>query len=106
MAGAIFIALAVGKPVGIVAFCWLAVRTGVATRPAELSWRVMAGGSALAGIGFTMSLFIAGRAFRTGLIDSAKLGIFAASVLSAALGLATLAWAMRERDLLPDRSST
>jgi NhaA family Na+:H+ antiporter len=106
VAGAIFIALVVGKPLGIVAFCWLAVRAGVAVRPAELSWKVMAGGSALGGIGFTMSLFIAGRAFDTGLIDSAKLGIFAASVISAALGLAILAWATRQRDLQPHRSST
>jgi NhaA family Na+:H+ antiporter len=95
VAAPIFIALVVGKPLGILTFCWLAVRAGVATRPAELSWRVMAGGSVLAGIGFTMSLFIAGRAFDPGLIDSAKLGIFAASIVSAALGLAVLAWAAR-----------
>lgn len=98
VAATIFIALVVGKPLGILTFCWLAVRSGVATRPPELSWRVMAGGSALAGIGFTMSLFIAGRAFDPGLIDSAKLGIFAASLVSAALGLAVLAWAAHERD--------
>jgi Na+:H+ antiporter, NhaA family len=64
-------------------------------RETLLSWRVIAGGSVLAGIGFTMSLFIAGRAFDPGLIDSAKLGIFAASIVSAALGLAVLAWAAR-----------
>jgi Na+:H+ antiporter, NhaA family len=98
VATSIFIALVIGKPLGILTFCWLAVRAGVATRPAELSWRVMAGGSALAGIGFTMSLFIAGRAFDAGLIDSAKLGIFAASVVSAALGLVMLTWAARKRD--------
>jgi Na+:H+ antiporter, NhaA family len=97
LAATIFIALVVGKPLGILTFCWLAVRTGVATRPVDLSWGVMAGGSALAGIGFTMSLFIAGRAFDPGLIDSAKLGIFAASVISAVLGLVVLAWAARER---------
>jgi Na+:H+ antiporter, NhaA family len=97
VAATIFIALVVGKPLGILMFCWLAVRTGVATRPVELSWRVLAGGTVLAGIGFTMSLFIAGRAFDPGLIDSAKLGIFAASVVSAALGVVALAWAARER---------
>jgi NhaA family Na+:H+ antiporter len=98
VATTIFIALVVGKPLGILTFCWLAVRAGAATRPAELSWRVMAGGSALAGIGFTMSLFIAGRAFDPGLIDSAKLGIFAASLVSAALGLVILTSAARKRD--------
>ncbi|HEX2493592.1 MAG TPA: Na+/H+ antiporter NhaA [Steroidobacter sp.] len=94
---AVFVALAVGKPVGILAFCWLAVRTGTATRPAELSWGLLAGGSALAGIGFTMALFIANRAFEDDLINSAKLGIFLASAASAALGLALLAWFTRQR---------
>jgi NhaA family Na+:H+ antiporter len=46
----------------------------------------------LAGIGFTMALFIAGLAFEGALLDAAKLGILAASVLSAAAGLALLAW--------------
>jgi NhaA family Na+:H+ antiporter len=50
----------------------------------------MAGGSLLAGIGFTMALFIADLAFDPSLIGSAKLGIFAASVVSAAAGLAFL----------------
>jgi len=59
----IFLALVVGKPVGILAFCWLGVRMGIATRPPELSWGILAGGSVLAGIGFTMALFIADRAF-------------------------------------------
>lgn len=92
----IFLALVVGKPVGIMAFCWLAVRIGVATRPPELSWGVLAGGSVLGGIGFTMALFIAGRAFDQHLLDSAKVGIFAASVVSAALGLTLLAWIARK----------
>ena len=89
------VALVVGKPAGILAFCWLAVRLGIAVRPAPLSWGVLAGGSALAGIGFTMALFIANRAFHDELLNSAKMGIFLASVLSAALGLALLAWFTR-----------
>jgi NhaA family Na+:H+ antiporter len=88
---AIFIALVVGKPVGVLTFCWFAVRTGAALRPVDLSWKVLAGGSLLAGIGFTMALFIANLAFDDSLIDSAKLGIFLASVVSAALGLTVLA---------------
>jgi Na+:H+ antiporter, NhaA family len=89
---AVFIGFVLGKPIGILAFSWLAVRSGVALRPAELSWRLLAGGGMLAGIGFTMALFIANLAFSQSLIDSAKLGIFLASVVSAAAGLALLVW--------------
>jgi NhaA family Na+:H+ antiporter len=92
---AVLIALVFGKPAGILTFCWLAVRMGIAIRPAQLSWRVLAGGSALGGIGFTMALFIANRAFDDELLNSAKMGIFLASVLSAALGLSLLAWFTR-----------
>ena len=92
---ATIVALVVGKPAGILMFCWLAVRLGIAVRPVQLGWGVLAGGSALAGIGFTMALFIANRAFDAELLNSAKMGIFLASVLSAALGLALLAWFTR-----------
>src|SRR5690606_17023838 len=70
---AILVALVFGKPTGILMFCWLAVRMGVAVRPPQLTWGVLAGGSALAGIGFTMALFIANRAFDDELLDSAKM---------------------------------
>jgi NhaA family Na+:H+ antiporter len=92
---AILIALVVGKPTGILTFCWLAVRMGIAVRPAQLGWGVLAGGGALGGIAFTMALFIANRAFQHELLNSAKMGIFLASVLSAALGLTLLAWFTR-----------
>ncbi len=81
-----------GKPAGILLFSWLALRLHIAIRPPELSWRLLAGGSLLAGIGFTMALFIANLAFDKSLIDSAKLGIFLASVFSAVAGLALLRW--------------
>jgi NhaA family Na+:H+ antiporter len=89
---AVFLGFALGKPLGVFAFSWLAVRSHMATRPADLSWGLVAGGGLLAGIGFTMALFIANLAFSKELIDSAKLGIFAASVFSAAAGLAILRW--------------
>jgi len=54
--------LVVGKPVGIVVFAWIAVRAGLARLPAGVGWGAVAAGGALAGIGFTMSLFIAGLA--------------------------------------------
>ena len=89
---AVFVGFAVGKPVGVLAFAWLAIRTGLAVRPPELSWGLLTGGGLLAGIGFTMALFIANLAFDATLMDSAKLGILLASVCSAAAGLAVLAW--------------
>ena len=87
---AVFVGFVFGKPVGILAFSWLAVRLGIAIRPPDLDWRLMAGGGMLAGIGFTMALFIANLAFDQELLDSAKLGIFLASVTSAVLGVALL----------------
>ena len=87
---AVFVGFAVGKPVGVLTFSWLAVRSGIAMRPADLDWRLLAGGGLLAGIGFTMALFVANLAFSESLIDSAKLGIFLASVFSAVAGIAFL----------------
>ncbi|HEX9628276.1 MAG TPA: Na+/H+ antiporter NhaA [Acidiferrobacterales bacterium] len=94
---AVFIGFALGKPIGILTFSWLAVRMGIAIRPPELEWRLLAGGGLLAGIGFTMALFIAHLAFSPDLIDSAKLGIFLASVVSAVAGVALLTWLSRRR---------
>jgi NhaA family Na+:H+ antiporter len=87
---AIFVGLVLGKPIGVVASSWLAVRLGLATRPSDLSWSLLAAGALLAGIGFTMSLFIAGLAYPPVVLDAAKVGILAASVASAAAGLLML----------------
>jgi len=87
---AVLVGFVIGKPVGVLAFSWLAVRSGIAIRPPELSWGILAGGGLLAGIGFTMALFIANLSFDENLIGSAKLGIFLASVVSALAGLALL----------------
>ena len=89
---AIVIGFTFGKPFGVLSFSWIAVRLGIAIRPPELSWALLAGGSLLAGIGFTMALFIANLAFDEKIINQAKFGIFLASVLSAAGGLALLIW--------------
>jgi NhaA family Na+:H+ antiporter len=89
---AVFVGFALGKPIGVFTFSWLAVRSGIALRPADLDWGLLAGGGLLAGIGFTMALFVANLAFSSSLIDSAKLGIFLASAVSAVAGLALLAW--------------
>jgi NhaA family Na+:H+ antiporter len=88
---AIVSGLVVGKPVGIVLASWLAVRLGLATKPDAYSWRQLAGAGALAGIGFTMSLFIAGEAFDSeSVFSAAKLAIFAASLIAGVLGVLIL----------------
>jgi len=92
LALAIFVGFVFGKPIGIVLFSWLAVRLRLAIRPDELPWSILAAGGLLAGIGFTMALFIAQLAFTADLLDSVKLGILGGSVASAALGMLALAW--------------
>lgn len=87
---AVATALVVGKPVGVIAMCWLAERARVGTRPKDLSWSVIAAASVLTGIGFTMSIFIAGLAFDSATLDAAKVGILSASVLSGSVGLGLL----------------
>ena len=96
---AVFVGFTIGKPVGIVTFGWLAVRSGLVSRPPDMSWGMLAGGGLLAGIGFTMALFIADLAFDDALINAAKLGILSASVASAAAGLAVLAWSTRDKSV-------
>lgn len=87
---AVFVGFAVGKPMGVLAFTWLALRSGLAVRPPELDWKQIVGGSVLAGIGFTMALFIANLAFDESLLNSTKLGIFISSIFCALVGLALL----------------
>ncbi|MGE3276820.1 MAG: Na+/H+ antiporter NhaA [Vicinamibacterales bacterium] len=79
--------LVLGKPAGILLFAWMAVRSGVATLPDGISWRHVSAIGALAGIGFTVSLFITELAFSDDtLTTAAKIAIFAASLLAAGLG--------------------
>ena len=94
---AIVVGFTVGKPLGVTSFAWLAVRAGLARRPSALGWRLLVGGGFLAGIGFTMALFIADLAFPAATIDSAKLGVLVASVVSAVVGVAVLAWPFGRR---------
>jgi NhaA family Na+:H+ antiporter len=84
----IILGLVIGKPLGITLLAWLATRVGVAALPSDSTWRALHGVSWLGGIGFTMSLFIAGLAFPTSpeLLDSAKVGILAASILAGLAG--------------------
>jgi NhaA family Na+:H+ antiporter len=84
---AVILGLAVGKPIGITLAAMAAVRWRMASLPEGVNWTALHGCAWLGGIGFTMSLFIAALAFDDeGLLDSAKIGILCASVVSGAVG--------------------
>jgi NhaA family Na+:H+ antiporter len=94
---AIMAGLVIGKPVGLMLASALAVWTRLAVKPEAYSWRQLGGAGALAGIGFTMSLFIAGQAFPAQAdFAAAKIAVFAASVLSALIGVGLLWGAARD----------
>jgi Na+:H+ antiporter, NhaA family len=87
----IILGLLIGKPLGLLLFGWVAVRSGLASLPAELSWRMLFGVGWLAGIGFTMSFFVGGLAFKSGTaIDQAKVGILVGSLIAAVTGYCVL----------------
>src|SRR5690606_1612545 len=95
LVSAIVLGLAAGKPLGMALASLLAVQLGIAVKPAAYSWRQLWGAGALAGIGFTMSLFIAAQAFPVANdFSAAKLAVFAASILSAVIG-SVLLWNAR-----------
>lgn len=83
---AIIAGLVLGKPVGVLGFSWLAVRSGMAVLGPGLSWPFVAAGACLTGIGFTMSLFVAGLAFEPAALNAVKLGILSGSAIAAILG--------------------
>ena len=92
---AIAFGLVVGKPLGLISASALAVRLRLATKPDDYSWSQLAGAGALAGIGFTMSLFIAAQAFPVASdFAAAKIAVFGASTLSAVIGVIVL-WRAR-----------
>lgn len=86
VAQGVVLGLVVGKFVGILSFAWLAVRLGMGRMPTGATWRGMAAVAAIGGIGFTVSLFVAALAFDGRLLDDAKIGILAGSLLAAAIG--------------------
>ena len=87
---AVMLSLALGKPLGIVAFSWAAVRLGLARLPSGVNWPGLIGAGCLAGVGFTMSLFIAGLALEGNLLTAGKIGTLLGSTVSAVLGLGLL----------------
>ncbi len=87
----IVLGLVAGKVIGISAFSWLGVKAKLCSLPAGVNWAKLTGISAIAGIGFTVSLFIAKLEFgATDLISEAKIGVLVASVAAAVLGVTIL----------------
>jgi NhaA family Na+:H+ antiporter len=87
---AVMLGLFCGKPAGIFLFSWLAVKLKLARLPDGVSWPILAAGGVLGGIGFTMALFIAALALSGELLEAAKVGVMAGSVISALVGVALI----------------
>jgi NhaA family Na+:H+ antiporter len=94
VATAVGAGLMVGKPLGIVLFSALAIKIGLARLPDGVTWAAVTGAGFLAGIGFTMALFIAGLALSGEVLEASKVGILAASVIAAVIGMALLSWVL------------
>jgi NhaA family Na+:H+ antiporter len=83
--------LILGKFIGILSFCWIMVKLGLASLPQDTNWKHIIGVALLAGIGFTMSLFISGLAFKNPeFINQAKYGILIASITAGVMGTIVL----------------
>ncbi|MGL5138929.1 MAG: Na+/H+ antiporter NhaA, partial [Beijerinckiaceae bacterium] len=94
---AVMAGLTLGKPIGIFGSVWLSVRSGISVLPQNVSWGHILGAGCLAGIGFTMSLFVGALAFSDeALLDQVRLGVLVGSALSAIVGAGVL-YATRRR---------
>lgn len=87
---AIMAGLFIGKPVGIALFSFVGVKLGICILPTRVTWAQVLAGGVLAGIGFTMSLFIAGLGLEGTILETAKTGILATSALAALAGILML----------------
>jgi NhaA family Na+:H+ antiporter len=100
----IFLGLVVGKPVGVLLFCAVAISIGLCTLPKGLTWKQFVGAGALAGIGFTMSIFITMLAFDDAVhITSSKTTILVASTVAAIIGFT---WLRLTLPQLPKKAAT
>jgi NhaA family Na+:H+ antiporter len=99
----IIVGLVAGKPLGILLFAWMAVFIGISNLPEGLKWKHIAATSLLAGIGFTMSIFVALLAFEnTAEVANAKIAIIVASLLAATSGLVALRLVLKNK--LPEEN--
>ncbi len=103
----VILGLFIGKQVGFLLFSWLAIRSGQAELPDGVAWRQIWGVSCLAGIGFTMSLFVAELAFQSeAAMATAKVGILVASLISAVVGYVVLYVALpKDQGAVPPHSA-
>ncbi|HKZ67936.1 MAG TPA: Na+/H+ antiporter NhaA, partial [Chitinophagaceae bacterium] len=93
----IILGLLIGKPVGILLFCLLLIRLKWGSLPAGISLKHLAGAGILAGIGFTMSIFITNLAFKDHeTIQFSKISVLTGSVLSCVIGLLWLKFTLKE----------
>ena len=96
--GVIF-GLLVGKPVGILGLTYLAHKTNLVKKPENISWSEILAVGFIAGIGFTMSIFITHLAFvDEGTIAAVKLGVFAASFIAAVIGVLLILTSKRAKE--------
>lgn len=100
--GGIFLGLFLGKPIGFCVSGLVMKKLGLAEMPASLTMGRLVGLGFMAGIGFTVSLFMTSLSFNDpGLIDSSKLFILVGSCLSAVVGLSLLAWTSQQAEAAP-----
>ncbi|MFO7671811.1 MAG: Na+/H+ antiporter NhaA [Bacteroidales bacterium] len=98
LSGTIALSLVAGKLLGISLFSWLGVKTGVAELPSGIRFGQIIGVALLAGVGFTMSIFVANLAFfdQQMLLDSSKVGILAGSLFAGLAGFLFLRFTLRK----------
>lgn len=102
----IALGLLIGKQLGIVGFAWLAVKTGLAKLPDGVGWAKVHGLSLLAGIGFTMSLFIGNLAFTDAAqIDAVKIGVLSGSLIAAIAGFLLLRATLPQETAAPQTNA-
>lgn len=97
VAWGVALGLLLGKPLGILLFSWLALRLGLGTLPEGVGLGAILGVGFLAGIGFTMALFIAGLAFTEGMLDQAKVGVLAGSLVAGSIGYGLVRTSLERR---------
>ena len=102
----IVLGLGLGKPIGIVLASWLATRLGIAALPRGVSWRGVLVVGMVAGIGFTMSLFIAELAFTGDALELAKLAILVGSLAASIAGLAVGALVLPKHATVPGMAAS
>ncbi len=88
---AVALGLLIGKPIGVTLFSYIAVKSGIAVLPRNCNWTAIAATGVLAGIGFTVALFVTTLAFKeSSFIDGSKIGILSGSFLATVIGMGLL----------------